>query len=130
MMTLWSIFRSPLMMGGHLPENDDLTLAMLTNDEVLAVNQTSTNNRELLVDGDRVIWAADDAEGDATYVAFFNTADEEELEIGLKLTQLGLSGPVQARDLWKREDLGWVEEAIVLSVEPHGAALLKVWPAP
>ena len=42
LMTLWSIARSPLMFGGHLPDNDPWTLDLLTNDEVLAVNQMAT----------------------------------------------------------------------------------------
>lgn len=47
LMTLWSIARSPLMFGGHLPMNDEFTLSLMTNPEVLAVNQNSTNNRQL-----------------------------------------------------------------------------------
>ena len=46
-MTLWSIFRSPLMLGGDLPSNDAWDLSVLTNKEVLAVNQESSHNREL-----------------------------------------------------------------------------------
>lgn len=53
LMTLWAIFRSPLMMGGDLPSNDEFTLKLLTNREVLAVNQQSTKNRELYARGNR-----------------------------------------------------------------------------
>jgi len=47
LMTLWCIFRSPLMFGGDLPGNDEFTLSLLTNEEVLTANQQSTGNREL-----------------------------------------------------------------------------------
>ena len=47
LMTAWSIARSPLMFGGNLPDNDDFTLSIITNDDVLAVNQRSTGGRQL-----------------------------------------------------------------------------------
>jgi hypothetical protein len=71
MMSLWSITRSPLMFGGDLPSNDSFTLSLLTNPEVLAVNQHSSNNRQLYRAGDRVAWVAD-APGGGKYLALFN----------------------------------------------------------
>jgi alpha-galactosidase len=59
LMTLWCIARSPLIMGGNMPNNDDFTLALMTNDEVLAVNQDSTNNRQLFNTNNTVAWVAD-----------------------------------------------------------------------
>ena len=59
LMTLWCIARSPLMMGGNLPKNDAFTLSLLTNEEVLAVNQNSTNNRQLYRRNNTVAWTAD-----------------------------------------------------------------------
>jgi alpha-galactosidase len=129
MMTLWSIFRSPLMMGGHLPENDDLTLELLTNDEVLAVNQRSTDNHELFTRGHEIVWVAEDPDSEAVYVAFFNTGDDEAAEIEVTLDALGLDGDAQVRNLWAHEDLGPVEGSIEAKVEPHGAVLLRVSPA-
>jgi len=75
MMTLWCIFRSPLMMGGDLPSNDDFTLALLTNDGVLAVNQTSAGNRELLERGSNIAWIADAPGKTSKYLALFNIGD-------------------------------------------------------
>jgi len=129
LMTLWSIFRSPLMMGGHLPENDEDTLALLTNDEVLAVNQASTHNRELRAEGDRVIWAADDPASDAVYVAFFNKGAEKTRLVVLDMKDVGLPSRVQARDLWRRADVGEFDGTISVEVEPHGAVLLRLSPA-
>ncbi|MBC6613021.1 NPCBM/NEW2 domain-containing protein [Hymenobacter sp. BT507] len=77
LMTLWSIFRSPLMFGGDLPSNDPFTLSLLTNKEVLNVLNTSTNNRQLFRHGDLVAWTADDPKTGAKYLAVFNAQDQE-----------------------------------------------------
>lgn len=124
LMTLWSIFRSPLMMGGHLPENDPLTLELLTNDEVIAVNQTSTRNREVLAEGTAVAWAADAPDG-GTYVALFNRG-EARARVEVPLARLGLAGPLAVRDLWKRAPRGEARSAVSAEIEPHGATLLKL----
>ena len=126
LMTLWSIFRSPLMMGGHLPENDALTLQLLTNEEVLAVNQASTRNREVLAEGKAVAWAADAADG-GTYVALFNRG-EAAAPVEVPLAKLGLSGTLDVRDLWKRAPRGEATGVVRADVEPHGAVLLKLVP--
>ncbi|RTQ48154.1 hypothetical protein EJV47_17115 [Hymenobacter gummosus] len=77
LMTLWSIFRSPLMFGGDLPSNDPFTLALLTNREVLAVNQRSTHNRQLFRRDDLVAWTADDPQTGDKFLAVFNAQDQQ-----------------------------------------------------
>jgi len=129
LLTLWSIFRSPLMMGGHLPATDDSTLDLLTNDEVLAVNQAGTNNRVVRSEGDREIWAADEPGTGAVYAAFFNKGAEKTRLVRLETKDVGLPGRVQVRDLWRRSDAGEFDGSIAAEVEPHGAVLVKMWPA-
>lgn len=75
LMTLWSIARSPLMHGGDLTETDPATLALLTNAEVLAVNQGSTNNRPLFEHDDLIAWTADVPDSPDKLVAVFNARD-------------------------------------------------------
>ena len=75
LMTMWSIARSPLMMGGHLPKNDAFTLSLLTNREVLAVNQASLNNRQLFRQDDAIAWTADVPGTPDKYVALVNAND-------------------------------------------------------
>ena len=76
LMTLWSIARSPLMVGADLTKLDAQTLALLTNDEVIAVNQSSSNNRQLFRNAQGgVAWIADPGAGGGKYVALFNTRD-------------------------------------------------------
>jgi len=79
LMTLWSIARSPLMHGGDLTKTDAPTLALLTNDEVLAVNQRSTANRPLFDRDGLVAWTAKDPANGDTYLALFNARDRVQL---------------------------------------------------
>jgi hypothetical protein len=72
LMTLWSIGRSPLIFGGNLPKNDAFTLSLLVNDEVIAVNQNSVNNRQLFNTNHQVAWVADVPGTKDKYVAVFN----------------------------------------------------------
>jgi alpha-galactosidase len=74
-MTLWSIARSPLMHGGDMTRMDDFTLSLLTNDEVLAVNQNSVNNRPLFDHNDLIAWIADVPGSSDKYLALFNARD-------------------------------------------------------
>ncbi len=76
LMTLWSIARSPLIMGGNMPKNDEFTLSLMTNDEVIAVNQRSTNNRQLFAvnNNTHFAWGADVPGSKDKYVAIFNAS--------------------------------------------------------
>ncbi len=76
-MTLWCIARSPLIFGGDMTKLDDFTRELLTNPEVIAVNQKSANNRQLSRQGDMVVWAADVPNSADRYVAVFNAGDNE-----------------------------------------------------
>lgn len=76
LMTLWSIFKSPLMFGGHLPDNDSFTNSLLTNEEVLTMHRTSVNNREWYNKEDRTAWTADDPATGDKYVALFNNGGD------------------------------------------------------
>lgn len=127
MMTLWAICRSPLFFGGDIALLDEPTLALLTNAEVLAVNQHSRGNRQLFRRGEQVAWIAERPQGTGKYVALFNLADEGTAGIALTSDELGLSGPAKARDLWTGHDLG-VSDALRLAVPAHGARLVGIAP--
>lgn len=127
LMTLWSIFRSPLMMGGDLPSLDLFTLSLLTNDEVLAVNQKSSGGHELFRHGDQVAWVAEAPGTRDKYVALFNIG-ERPTQIGVSWRELSLQGSCSVRDLWQRKDLGEHAETFSATVTPHGARLFKISP--
>jgi hypothetical protein len=82
LMTLWSIARSPLMHGGDMTKMDPATLALLTNDEVVAVNQDSTGNRPLFERDDLMAWVADRPGTRDKYLAVFNARDRVRLTAG------------------------------------------------
>ncbi len=130
LMTLWSIFRSPLMFGGDLPSNDNFTLSLLTNNEVLAVNQNSTNNRELYHRDGLIAWAADVPESKDKYVALFNTrdADGQAHAVTVEFKTIGLDGQCAVRDLWHHKDVGLFAEEFTAPLPPHGAGLFRVSP--
>ncbi|MEI7027261.1 glycoside hydrolase family 27 protein [Paenibacillus sp. y28] len=129
MMTLWCIFRSPLMFGGHLPDNDPWTLSLLTNGEVLRLLKHSYGNRQLFRQGDRIAWTAKDEDG-GTYVALFNTgAAETEVAVELDWLGLGNAKPSAVRDLWNRTDEPELPGTkLAALVPPHGCKLYKVIP--
>ena len=125
LMSLWAIARSPLIHGGDMTQMDAFTLSLLTNDEVLAVNQHSTHNRQLFRSGDLVAWVAD-AEGSADkYLAIFNTGAAG-ANVPVDLTVLGFTGDAQVRSLWDQSDLGPYDGTFSPFIAPHGAALFRL----
>ena len=77
MMNLWTIFKSPLMFGGHLPQNDAATDSLLTNRDVLYMHHYSMNNREVSNRDNLVMWSADDPANGDKFVALFNLGGSE-----------------------------------------------------
>jgi len=130
MMSLWLIFRSPLMFGGDLPGNDAWTNSLITNKEALLVNKNSFNNRELFNRGDKIAWVADIPKSKEKYVAFFNTNDTGPEEIKVGCLEIGLkSANCQVRDLWSAKDLGLFKNQFSAEINSHGAGLFLVSPA-
>ncbi len=125
-MTLWTIFRSPLMMGGNLPDCDDWTLSLLTNREVLAVVTDGTGGRELFSRDGRVAWVSGVAGTGELYAALFNTSDDGPLEVEVTAADLGRTGTLRVRDLWERRDLGDFPGRFAVSLPAHGAGLFRV----
>ncbi|MBD8679689.1 glycoside hydrolase family 27 protein [Sphingomonas sp. CFBP 13720] len=125
LMTLWSIARSPLIMGGDLRYLDAPTLALLTNRDVLAVNQSSSDNRPHFIADDTRIWSARPEQGSGRYVALFNTA-KAEAEIAIPLRELGLSGAQSVRDLWAGKPVEPASGRLARRIPAHGAGLYRV----
>jgi len=122
-MTLWSIARSPLIMGGDLRHLDEPTLALLTNRAVLAVNQQSTDNQPHFLEDRTRAWTAKSLDG-AHYLALFNLSDQPR-QIGFPLARLGLTR-ADATDLWTGAKLGTTTGRVSAETPPHGAALYRL----
>lgn len=126
MMTLWTIFRSPLMFGGELRDNDEWTLSLLTNRDVLDMHRHSDKARQISRDGNQVVWAAEGADG-VRYTAFFNTGEESAV-VSVPLADLGFSSGAVGKDLWSGNELGILQDNLSATIAPHGAALFRLTP--
>ena len=126
LLTFWSIIRSPLMIGGDLPHNDEWTTSLLTNPEVIAVNQHSTGNRPLITTNGVVIWTATPQNESGRYLAIFNRGESVE-NIALEWNEVGMTlGKAYAlRDLWEHKDLG-AATSLKLELRPHACVLYRV----
>ena len=127
MMTLWCIFRSPLIMGGEMRDNDEWTLSLLTNPEVLRLETASRGADQVERDDSHAVWVSRDENG-GTNLALFNLSDEK-AEVGVSLAEVGLAGRQGVRDLWARKDIAPAEGRISAELPAHGAALYKLTPA-
>ncbi|KHK90964.1 glycoside hydrolase family 27 protein [Novosphingobium malaysiense] len=125
LMTLWSIARSPLIMGGDLRYLDKPTLDLLTNPGVLAVNQASTGNCPHYVEDGMKAWSAWSEDGSDRYLALFNVTDEAR-ECGIALRQLGMAGPVAVYDVWQGAEIGNEAERVSSRLAPHASALYRL----
>jgi hypothetical protein len=131
LLTLWSVARSPLILGADLTKLDDFTFGLITNDEVIAVDQASTGNRELFRRDGFYGWVADAPGAKARYLALFNTRNEPangSAAVPVSLTELGFDGGCHIRDLWQHQDLGVVTNQFAPVIHVHGAGLYRVSP--
>jgi len=128
--SLWCLLSAPLLLGCDLTTLDDFTLGLLTNDEVLAVNQDPLGRQAVPVrrDGPAEVWAKPLA-GGSTAIGLFNRDDREPREVAVTWQDLGLSGRRRVRDLWRQRDLGVFDRVFAARVLVHGAGLLRVAPA-
>ncbi|WP_375450697.1 glycoside hydrolase family 27 protein [uncultured Devosia sp.] len=125
LMTLWAIARSPLIMGGDLRHLDGATLALLTNRQVLQVNQASHDNQpHFEADGTR-IWSARAEGSEDFYLALFNTSAGDK-HVSFKLGRIGVAGVVRVVDLWSGADLGTVSNVVAAILPAHGSALYRL----
>ena len=108
LMTLFTIFRSPLMFGGDLPSNDAFTLSLLTNKAVLEMHKNGQNVRQIFQKDGRVAITSKNAKTGAVYLALFNISDDDSpLDISVELNDLGLNDrKVTVTDLWNGRSLG------------------------
>jgi hypothetical protein len=126
-LTLWGIFRSPLMMGGDLPHNDAWTTSLLTNREFLDVDQHARDTKVAVSSEKDVVWTSKPETGAGNYVAIFNRSEEPQM-LHYTWTQLGIpEGSYRLRDLWEHKDLG-AAKAITVTLAPHASVLYRARP--
>ncbi|WP_428935777.1 glycoside hydrolase family 27 protein [Streptomyces sp. ACT015] len=125
LLTLWLISRSPLMMGGDLPTSPPETIDLLTHDEALAVLWHGTGGREVLREGDLVLWTARDTDGGTRYAAVFSTSGAAR-RFHVPLGSIGARRQDRVRELWTRRDTPHDGHRITVDLPAHGAALYRL----
>ena len=127
LVTLWCMTRAPLFMGGNLTKMDEWTVSLLTDEEVLAVDQRSTGGREVINDGTKAVWILKAGAKDALYIALFNLSDAPQT-ITYPLQSILMSRTTgSVRNLWERKDLG-VTDTLKAQLPPHASALFRLRP--
>jgi alpha-galactosidase len=125
LLTLWAMFRSPLVIGGNLTLCDEWTKLLLTDAEVIGVDQHSKGNHAVLTTEKAAVWVAQPKTGEGYFVAVFNRSDTAQ-ELRYSWKSLGLSGSSYAvRDLWDHKDLGSAD-SISVTLPPHASVLYAV----
>jgi alpha-galactosidase len=124
-MTQWCILAAPLLIGTDLTKMDALVKSILTNDEVIAVNQDRLGRQGwcLRADGDAEIYVKP-LKGDHWAVALFNRG-EKPLEISFDPAELKLAGPFRVRDLWRQKTQG-TSTKVTATVAAHGAEMFSI----
>lgn len=124
--TMWSLLASPLLIGCDLSDMDQFTIDLLTNDEVLDVNQDPLGKPagRKFQDGMTEIWARP-LWDDTIAVGLLNRGMAK-ANVTASWTDLGISGPQPVRDLWQQSDLGEFDESFTASVPSHGAVMIKI----
>ncbi len=126
--SLWCLLDSPLLIGCDMTQLDDFTLSLLTNDEVLEVNQDPLGKQAGRVAkyGDLEIWAKDMEDGSKA-VGLFNRG-KTATKVTAKWSDLGLTGKQNVRDLWRQKDLGKFSDEFEATVPRHGVVLVRISP--
>jgi alpha-galactosidase len=125
--SLWSLLAAPLLIGCDLTMLDDFTLNLLTNDEVIEIDQDPLGKQASLAvrQGSLEVWVKDLADGSKAVGLFnrtmFNTT------ISVSWDQIGLNGPQHIRDLWRQQDIGASGRGYSTIVPWHGVKLIKVF---
>jgi len=117
------IFRSPLMMGGNLPENSTFVNELLTNDAALKMNQKGEDVKPVFHRDGEAVWSSHTAGSKGVNLALFNLNDEPR-EVTVRLSELGLRGSVRVNDVWQKKDMAPVSGSISRKLAPHACSLL------
>src|SRR4051794_19258250 len=124
--SLWCLLAAPLIFSGDMTRLDDFTLGLLTNDEVIDVDQDPLGRpgRRVAKQGGLEVWARDMEDGSLA-VGLFNRG-EREATVAARWSDLGVSGSRPVRDLWRQKDLGTFRDHFPATVAGHGVVLVKI----
>ncbi len=125
LMTLWSIAKSPLMMGGDLLSTPESTMKFLKNKDIIYVNQHSTDNRQVIKHNKEAVWIATDPANGDKFIALFNLADQSK-NVSFTLEDESLRGNFKVKDLWEGVELENVSKVLTAEIPPHGGKIFRL----
>lgn len=128
--SMWCLLSAPLLIGCDMERLDPFTLNLLTNDEVLALDQDSLGKqaRRTAVVGVFDVFLKELEDGSKA-LGFFNRGDTVQTLVFNKLASVGIAGKQHVRDLWRQKDLPDATGKVEVTAGPHGVVLLKFSPA-
>lgn len=129
MMTLWCMFRSPLMIGAELTMLDDWTLSLLTNRDVLEMMQETCRGTQITRTDDYAVWKNKDRASGRMCVALFNLSDaDKSLSVGLSELEENAAAGQERKlfELWEQKEYATVSGRIEASVPAHGVKVYRV----
>ncbi|HZV35373.1 MAG TPA: putative Ig domain-containing protein [Verrucomicrobiae bacterium] len=126
-MTIWCLDSAPLLLGNDLTAMNAFTLNLLENDEVLAVDQDALGDQAVCVamTDDTRVYSKKLADGSVA-VGLFNTGNNGPVSVEIPYSQLQIKGQCRVRDLWRQKNLGKFRDKFSMTVQPHGAELVKI----
>jgi alpha-galactosidase len=126
--SLWSLVAAPLIFSGDITRLDEFTLSLLTNDDIIEVDQDPLGKPGFRVSkqGDLEVWKRYLEDGSVA-VGLFNRGDKA-TDVTAHWSDLGVSGRQKIRDLWRQKDLGSFEGKFSAEVGRHGTVMLRLWP--
>jgi alpha-galactosidase len=124
--TLWSLLAAPMLIGCDLTQLDEFTLSLLTNPEILEVNQDVLGQQAQRISSRKSteVWARSLSDGTQAVGLFNRGLTPATVEVSFE--ELRLSGVQAIRDLWQRSDLGVFQGSYSTTVPRHGAVFLKI----
>jgi hypothetical protein len=127
MMTLWCIFRSPLMLGAELPKLDEWTKSILTNKKVLRLLSQSHGAKQIMRNKEQAVWLSKDSEEASYYLAVFNLSDKPR-KIFVTAEEIAMDTFIDKtfEELWTGELLKDIKDVFETEVSIHGAKLYKI----
>mgnify|MGYP002679147575 CR=1 FL=1 len=128
MLTLWCMFRSPLMIGAELTKLDDWTKQLLTNQDILGLEGEHCKGEQVFRDKERVVWKSVNEATKEVTVALFNLKDEER-EIFIAAEELSVDTDLSNAvlyELWDKEEYRIQDDCIKATVPPHGVKVYRI----
>jgi alpha-galactosidase len=125
--SLWCLWAAPIIIGAPLDKLDAFTLSLLTNDEVIEIDQDPLGLQAHQIQVKQGEVLVKEMEDGSNAVGLFNPGSKEPVKVEVSWAELGISGKQLVRDLWRQKDLGVFSRKFSTTVPSHGVVLVRIW---